>query len=192
MVAPDPAIEKRIREAAERLLSGRPNVVNSDRLSVAELALEADVSRSSLYRAYKTVRKEFEGRVEEVTAEPPPASKREEQLLDDVERLTADVDELKERIAQLTSDKGQWKRASEAFIRVINLLEREKQQLEVKVETDARRIARQMKSISELRSRLLEYGESASSRPSLTVLPGVVRDDPNEVGDPADMGDEDE
>jgi len=176
MTEPDPSVERRIREASERLLSGQPRTVTSDRLSVVELSQEAGVSRARLYREYAHLKDEFLARAEEATADPPPATPREQALLDQVRAHEEEISSLTARLTDVTNGKSQWKEAAEAAFRIINLLEVQMNRTDSFKESRELRLARLERENERLNAQLEEAIAGSGPSASLTVLPSTSGD----------------
>lgn len=98
--------EDRIRAAADRLLRGQiPPGCGCD---IQTLAIEAGVSRASLYRTYLHLKNEFEQRLARMQAEgqlPDPRAAQGIRLKDDNARLRQRLTEREQEIADLSAFK---------------------------------------------------------------------------------------
>ncbi len=161
MPNPDPDVARRIAEAADRLLAGKPAVVPTGSLSVSMLAKEAGVARARLYDTYGDALAEFNARVEQHQVDPPAATPNEQALTERVVKLEEQVRDLKSRLAQANSEITIRKRANDQFMRIINLLERQKQVLEGKIESAHLKHERDARAIESLRGQALDPGDSS-------------------------------
>ncbi|MEH0396224.1 hypothetical protein OG322_25625 [Streptomyces sp. NBC_01260] len=108
---------KTIRAAIDRLLAGTP--LRSDgALTVVSLAAEADVKRHVLTHRHTDLRDEFYARVRAQGAVP-----------DSERKLRQELKETRERLAGVLAENKQLKAEVEAFVRIINVLEMENDQL---------------------------------------------------------------
>lgn len=87
----------RIREAMDRLLAGQATVSNGS-LTVAALAVEADVHRMALLKRHADLKNEFYERVRTETRQIPESEQR---LRETVARLATTIRNQKEEIDQL-------------------------------------------------------------------------------------------
>ncbi|MBX7546923.1 hypothetical protein K1Y78_02590 [Streptomyces sp. tea 10] len=114
------AERKNIRAAIDRLLAGTP--LRSDgALTVVSLAAEADVKRHVLTHRHTDLKDEFYARVRAQGTVP-----------DSERKLRQELKETKERLAEVLAENKQLKAETEAFVRIINVLEMENDQLKGK------------------------------------------------------------
>ncbi|WP_435239161.1 hypothetical protein [Streptomyces sp. YPW6] len=114
------AERKNIRAAIDRLLAGTP--LRSDgALTVVSLAAEADVKRHVLTHRHTDLKDEFYARV-----------RVQGQVPDSERKLRQELKETKERLAEVLAENKQLKAETEAFVRIINVLEMENDQLKGK------------------------------------------------------------
>jgi uncharacterized protein YhaN len=95
--------EERIRAAADRLLRGQIPVGGG--CDIQTLAIEAGVSRASLYRTYLHLKNEFEQRLERLQAEgqvPDPRAAKIIRLKDDVAKLRQRLTDREQEIVDLS------------------------------------------------------------------------------------------
>jgi hypothetical protein len=98
--------EERIRAAADRLLRGQ--IPSGGGCDVRTLAIEAGVSRASLYRSYLHLKNEFEQRLARLQAEgqlPDPRAAQIIRLKDDNDKLRQRVTGREQEIADLSAFK---------------------------------------------------------------------------------------
>jgi hypothetical protein len=98
--------EERIRAAADRLLHGQ--IPPGGGCDIQTLAIEAGVSRASLYRTYLHLKNEFEHRLARMQAEghlPDPRAAQVIRLKDDNARLRQRATEREQAIAGLSAFK---------------------------------------------------------------------------------------
>lgn len=171
MAAPTSREEQALREAAERLLSGRPTRVTTTRLSVGELAEESGVDRNRIYRQYANLKDDFLARAQQATDAPPPATPRERELQSEVDALQEQLDAAKGRAEELSQDKKRWKEAAEAAFRIINLLEVERDRAASLSDSRDLTIKRLENDIADLRNRQLDSLGDTTRRASVTRLP---------------------
>lgn len=98
--------EERIRAAADRLLHGQ--IPSSGGCDIQTLAIEAGVSRASLYRTYLHLKNEFEQRLARLQAEgqlPDPRAAQIIRLKDDNARLRQRMTDREQEIADLSAFK---------------------------------------------------------------------------------------
>lgn len=98
--------EERIRAAADRLLGGQIPVGGG--CDIRTLAIEAGVSRASLYRTYLHLKNEFEQRLARLQAEgelPDPRAAQIVRLKDDIAKLRQRVTDREQEIADLSAFK---------------------------------------------------------------------------------------
>ncbi|MFG2945815.1 hypothetical protein [Streptomyces adustus] len=110
---------KNIRAAMNRLLSGTP--LRSDgALTVVSLADEAEVKRHVLTHRHTDLKDEFYARV-----------RAQGQVPDSERKLRQELAETKERLAEILEENNQLKAEVKVFVRIINVLETENDQLKV-------------------------------------------------------------
>ncbi|MER7962811.1 hypothetical protein [Streptomyces ardesiacus] len=102
---PQPNDERtRIREAMDRLLSGQPTVSNGS-LTVAALAVEADVHRMALLKRHADLKNEFYERVRNETQQVPETEKRLRETVAKLRKTVAnqkeEIDELRQQVTLL-------------------------------------------------------------------------------------------
>lgn len=98
--------EERIRAAADRLLRGQ--IPSGGGCDIQTLAIEAGVSRASLYRTYLHLKNEFEKRLARLRAEgqlPDPRAAQIIRLKDDNAKLRQRVTDREQEIADLSAFK---------------------------------------------------------------------------------------
>jgi hypothetical protein len=98
--------EERIRAAADRLLRGQ--IPSNGGCDIQTLAIEAGVSRASLYRTYLHLKNEFEQRLARLQAEgqlPDPRAVQIIRLKDDNDKLRRRATDREQEIADLSSFK---------------------------------------------------------------------------------------
>ncbi|MFD7974097.1 hypothetical protein [Streptomyces clavifer] len=103
---PDHQAERtRIRQAMERLLTGRATVSNGS-LTAAALAVEAGVHRMALMKRHADLKNEFFERVRTETAQIPEDEKRLRRTVAQLKQTVADrnaeIQELRQQITHLT------------------------------------------------------------------------------------------
>lgn len=155
MPKPDSEVAARIQAAAQRLLSGEA-LLDLERSAPAQLATEAGVNRTRLYDTYPDLLADFTRQVEQRQVEPPAATPREQALIERVNALESDRRDLKERLAQANSEIDNRKRANEQFMRIINLVEREKQILEGRLSDARLRQRTDADTITALREQIMD------------------------------------
>jgi septal ring factor EnvC (AmiA/AmiB activator) len=114
------AERKNIRAAIDRLLAGTP--LRSDgALTVVSLVAEADVKRHVLTHRHTDLKDEFYARV-----------RAQGQVPNSERKLRQELKETKERLAEVLAENKQLKAETEAFVRIISVLEMENDQLKGK------------------------------------------------------------
>ncbi|HWI43594.1 MAG TPA: hypothetical protein VNS81_08220 [Nocardioides sp.] len=162
-----PEVEQAISDAAERLLSGQPMRSVTGDLSVAQLAVEAEVPRAWLYREYMDLKEDFERRAKGPRDTPPPGSAREEHLLTQIDALRARISDLEADIRSHSETTSRWKDAAHAAFRIVNVLEKEAHLAQV--DHDALQKANR-RLRAELEGRTSD--SSGADRPEFRVIPG--------------------
>ena len=118
--------EEAVRAAMDRLLAGQ--AVHADgRLTVKNLAVEAAVPRSTLYRAEPALVREFERRRQNAQDPSPPAGGG---LAAKVERLEAKLAAAERRAVGYREELEQERRRSRGLANQIALLDAERRKLE--------------------------------------------------------------
>lgn len=102
---PQPNDERtRIREAIDRLLAGQPTISNGS-LTVAALAVEADVHRMALLKRHADLKNEFYARVRNETQQVPETEKRLRETVAKLKKTIAnqkeEIDELRQQVTLL-------------------------------------------------------------------------------------------
>lgn len=175
----DPVDEQAVREAAQRLLTGQPRTAVAGRLSAVELAEEAGISRGRLYREFGDLKDDFLAGVARLHAGPPPETPRESALLERVNALESEVRDLKARLTAGSLEIAQRKNANDQFMRIINLLERQKQKLEGDVENARLRQARDRQTVESLRDQIRSMGDPDKPEGAIRVVGrGGTEEDP--------------
>mgnify|MGYP000221069479 FL=1 len=185
MAAASSSEEQALREAAERLLNGRPTRVTTTRLSVGELVEESGVDRNRVYRHYEDLKDDFLARARQLTEAPPPATPRERELQSEVNALQEQLDAARERSEELGQDKKRWKEAAEAAFRIINLLEVERDRAGSLSDSRDLTIKRLENDIADLRNRQHDSLGDTAPRASVTMLPGTQKHRAEPDGDPS-------
>jgi chromosome segregation ATPase len=162
----DPAVAQAIKEAADRLLAGRPIKATAGRLSASELAIEAGVSRARLYDTYEDLKNAFEDQVKEQKADPPPATLREQELSDANEGLKQEVAALRDRLSVADGYRERWQEAAHAAFRIVNVLEVEKAAYVDTIEGMERRVERLEREKKSLKAEKEDLAERLRSRPT--------------------------
>ncbi|ANZ17792.1 hypothetical protein O1L44_18105 [Streptomyces noursei] len=95
----------RIREAIDRLLAGQATVSNGS-LTVAALAVEADVHRMAVMKRHADLKNEFYERVRNETQQVPEAEQRLREtvtkLRKTISNQKAEIEELRRQVTALT------------------------------------------------------------------------------------------
>ena len=95
----------RIREAMDRLLAGQPTVSNGS-LTVAALAVEADVHRMALLKRHADLKNEFYERVRTETRQIPEGEQRLQaavaKLSATIRNQRAEIEQLRQLVTNLT------------------------------------------------------------------------------------------
>ncbi|MFF4941963.1 hypothetical protein [Streptomyces rubiginosohelvolus] len=102
---PQPDDERtRIREAMDRLLGGQPTTSNGS-LTVAALAVEADVHRMALLKRHADLKNEFYERVRNETRQIPETEKRLRETVAKLKKTVAnqkeEIDDLRQQVTLL-------------------------------------------------------------------------------------------
>lgn len=95
----------RIREAMDRLLAGQP-IASNGSLTVAALAIEADVHRMALLKRHVDLKNEFYERVRTETRQTPESERRLRQTVTQLKKTVAnqkaEIEELRQLVTRLT------------------------------------------------------------------------------------------
>lgn len=143
--------EGTVRAAMDRLFAGQ--AVHADgRLTVKNLAIEAAMPRSTLYRAEPELLREFERRLQHAHDAAQPAPGR---LAAQVERLEAKLAAAERRAAGYRKELEQERRRSRGLANQIALLDAERRKLE-----DQLTASRPIASLDAHRRRRQTQGES--------------------------------
>jgi chromosome segregation ATPase len=143
--------EGAVRAAMDRLFAGQ--AVHSDgRLTVKNLAVEAAIPRSTLYRAEPELIREFERRLQHSQDTSPPVGGR---LAARVARLEAKLAATERRAAGYRDDLEQERRRSRGLANQIALLDAERRKLEDQLTT-----SKPIASLDAHRRRWQTQGES--------------------------------
>ncbi|MFU2339672.1 hypothetical protein [Streptomyces albidoflavus] len=104
MTQQHPDERTRIRGAMDRLLAGRATLSNGS-LTIAALAIEADVHRMALIKRHADLKNEFYERVRHETMQVPEAEKRLREtvakLRKTIANQKAEIDELRSQVTGL-------------------------------------------------------------------------------------------
>ena len=109
--------EDQVRGAMERLLQGR-SLLSDGSLTVENLALEAAVSRQTLYRAHRLLLDEFRKSVARLEATGRHADQRTERE----HRLRSEVAVAEERAEKYRTEATQWQARAERLASQVALL----------------------------------------------------------------------
>lgn len=109
--------------AMMRMLSGEPVRVPKGRLSVASLAVEAEVNRNQLTKGrLRDLGERFAALIE---AQSQPTTAHEIRLTEELDRLKNKHRELTEVHARTVAERDEWKRATTSLARMVQVLEKE-------------------------------------------------------------------
>ncbi|WP_323958891.1 hypothetical protein GC088_10055 [Arthrobacter sp. JZ12] len=125
-----------ILSAMQRILSGVPKRVPSGALTTRDLAFEAEVGRHHLYQSHPDLRQRFEFLREREGTRP----EREVALQEALERARSQAVRHKDSQQRARQEADDWKELVEVLARVINALQEEIHQEQIKVERLTRRL----------------------------------------------------
>ncbi len=120
-----------IQAASERLLAGTPLRAKPGDLSVIALAREAEVARTALTHRHTDLKDLFYARKMAQNSVP-----------ENEEKLREKIAELEEQNTSLRAERDNWKASAEAFVRTIQVLQVEKDQLAQQRPGNVRRLER--------------------------------------------------
>lgn len=119
-----------VLNAIVRMLNGTPERVPRGRLSVASLAVEAEVNRNRLTKGnLSDLGQRFAALIE---ARSQPTTAMEIQLAEELDRLKAKHRALTEVHARALAEKEDWKKGTRSLARAVQVLEMENDALRVR------------------------------------------------------------
>jgi hypothetical protein len=121
-----------VLNAMVRMLSGEPVRVPKGRLSVASLAVEAEVNRNQLTKG--SLRDLGERFVALIDAQSQPTTAHEVRLSEELDRLKNKHRGLTEVHARTVVEREEWKKGTTALARIVQVLEKENANLRTRNE----------------------------------------------------------
>lgn len=149
-----------VLNAMARMLNGTPEKVPRGRLSVASLAVEAEVNRNRLTKGnLSDLGQRFAALIE---ARSQPTTAMEIQLVEELDRLKAKRRELTEVHGRALAEKEEWKRGTHSLARAVQALEMENAALRAQKEALVRSVESLRRQLGQrwLESVLTDGGDS--------------------------------
>jgi chromosome segregation ATPase len=121
-----------VLNAMTRMLTGTPVRIPKGRLSVASLAVEAEVNRNQLTKgSLRDLGERFSALIE---AQSRPTTAQEVRLSEELDRLKTRHREVTEVHARTVAEKEDWKKATTSLARMVQVLEKENASLRTRNE----------------------------------------------------------